>query len=574
MVSKSKNSETLYVIESAYDPKTKKSSSKVVERLGSPGEIMAAHATTDAIGWAKAYISALTEAGKKEGPEARVALSLSPNKRIGLDDPRICHGGYLFLQRIYCELKLDRICAELANAHKFDYDLDACLSALVFGRVLMPASKLATDAWAKRLIEPKAFSLQHIYRALDVIAEGSASIQSRLYRNSKPCARRNDAILYYDCTNFYFEIEQEEGIRQYGISKENRPNPIVEMGLFMDGSGIPLAFSVHPGNTNEQVTLTPLEQSILKDFELAKFVVCTDAGLASATNRRFNDTACRRFVTAQPIKSLKAYLKKWATSKKGWQLLGHAGTFDLDEVDEEACYKGVFFKERWINDGGLEQRLVVTYSPKYAAYQRRVRARQVERAQKLLENNPEKANRHGRNDYRRFVSSVPVTDEGEVASKNVFSLDAKAIDEEAVYDGLYAVATNLEGDVSGVIKVNKGRWEIEECFRIMKNELKSRPVYLQRDERIKAHFTTCFIALVLCRMIEQRLDGRFSMEEIVSAMRSMDFIRQKGEGYQPAYERTAVTDALHDAFGFYTDTEIVSNKEMRKIISQTKRTGK
>ena len=571
MVSESKNSKTLYAIKSVYDPKTKKSSSKVIERLGSPEEIMEAHGTDDAYAWAQTYIAELTQAEKEEGPKQRVSLSLSTNKRINCDKARICHGGYLFLQRIYHELGLHEICDELASEHKFGYDLSAVLSALVYGRILYPSSKLSTNSWASRLIEPKAFDLQHVYRALDVIAEGSATIQAKLYKNSKSCALRNDAILYYDCTNFYFEIEQEDGIKQYGVSKENRPNPIVEMGLFMDASGVPLAFSIHPGNTNEQITLSPLEQSILKDFSLSKFVVCTDAGLASAANRRFNDSATRRFVTTQSIKSLKAYLRKWALDRTGWQLQGHSGLFDITDIDEDVHYNNIYYKERWINDGGLEQRIVITYSPKYATYQKRIRARQVERAVKLLAKNPKKANKHGQNDYKRFISSTPVTPDGEIAEKNVFTLDTAAIEAEAMYDGLYGVATNLEGDVSGIIKVNKGRWEIEECFRIMKHELKSRPVYLHRDNRIEAHFATCFIALVICRVIEQRLSGRYSMEEVVAAMRSMDFIRQKGEGYQPAYERTAITDALHDAFGFYTDMEIVSNKDMRKIISKTKR---
>jgi len=343
------------------------------------------------------------------------------------------------------------------------------------------------------------------------------------------------------------------------------------MGLFMDASGIPLAFSIHPGNTNEQVTLSPLEQCILKDFSLSEFVVCTDAGLASAANRRFNDSRTRRFVTTQSIRSLKAYLREWALDRRGWQVLGRPGTFDLAGIDGDARLDDIYYKERWINDGGLEQRIVVTYSPKYAAYQRRIRARQVERAARLLEKNPKKAAKHRQNDYRRFIASTPVTPDGEIAERSVFTLDEAAIESEAAYDGLYGVATNLEGDVSGIIKVNKGRWEIEECFRIMKHEFKSRPVYLHRDNRIEAHFATCFIALVICRVIEQRLDGRFSMEEIVAAMRSMDFIRQEGEGYQPACDRSAVTDALHDAFGFYTDTEIVSNKDMRRIISKTKR---
>jgi transposase len=436
---------------------------------------------------------------------------------------------------------------------------------------LYPSSKLATYEHARKFLEPAHFDLQHIYRALEVLAQETDFIQAELYANSLKIAKRNDRVLFYDCTNYFFEIEQEEGLKQYGYSKEHRPNPIVQMGLFMDGDGIPLAFGINKGNTNEQTTLIPLEEKILRDFDHSRFIVCTDAGLASHQNRLFNDKAGRAFITTQSIKMLKKHLKEWALDPTGWLLPESNKLYDLREVDEDLFSENTFYKDRWIKENGLEQKLIVTFSFKYRNYQRTIRSAQIQRAQKIVDTNPGKLKKAGPNDYKRFIKKTSCTPDGEVADRDRFSVDEDVIGAEEMYDGFYGVCTNLEDEAAEIIKINKRRWKIEECFRIMKSEFKARPVYLSRDDRIKAHFTTCFISLILYRFLEKKLSASFTCSEITTALREMNFLEIDKEGYVPTYTRTDFTDALHESFGFRTDYQIVKTSEMKKIFNLTKK---
>lgn len=571
-VSRSKNSASFYVTKTVYIDK--KERTITVEKLGTENELREKLNGQDPYEWAKNYVNKLN---KKEQEECRqVLIRREQSKLIGKNEQQSFNGGYLFLQHLYHQLKLNHICKDISSKYKFTFNLDNILSRLIYGRILFPSSKLNTFQLSNTLLEQPDFDLHHIYRALEVISKESDFIQSELYKNSLSVSKRNDKILYYDCTNYFFEIEQEEGIKQYGPSKEHRPNPIVEMGLLMDGDGIPLAFSIHDGNTNEQQTLQPLEKKIIEDFSLAKFVVCTDAGLSSTDNRKFNNIGDRAFITTQSIKKLKKHLKDWALASGGWHLEGMPGIFDISgiEASEEVMekYRNVtFYKERWIKENGLEQKLIVTFSLKYKEYQRHIRNRQVERATKLLQTSPSNLKKHRSNDYKRFIAKTNVTNDGEIAENEVFCINQDVITNEEAYDGFYAVCTNLEDDAPAITKINHKRWEIEECFRLLKTDFKARPVYLSRDDRIKAHFTTCFLSLTVYRYLEKRLNENFTNTEIVSQLRNMNFYSIPGEGYIPTYTRTDFTDALHDAFGFRTDYQIVTTKQMKKIFKDTKK---
>jgi transposase len=574
-LSKSKNATSLYVIKDVTE--NKKRTTKIVEKLGTEAELRERLNGEDPYEWAKKYIE---ELNKKEKEQTRdVIVKYSQSKRVEKGIQRSFNGGYLFLQQIYHQLGLHKICKDISTRYKFTFNLDSILSRLTYGRILFPSSKLNTHQESKSLLEQPDFELQHVYRALEVIAKETDFIQSNLYENSLSVSKRNDRILYYDCTNYFFEIEQEEGLKQYGFGKDHKPNPIVGMGLFMDGDGIPLAFSIHSGNTNEQTTLKPLEEKILKDFELSKFIVCTDAGLSSTENRKFNDRNGRAFITTQSVKKLKKHLKQWALDPKGWHLHDESKSYDISLLDKDEeiyeKYKGeTFYKERWIKEDGLEQKLIVTFSLKYRDYQRQLRSRQLERAAKLIESRPSGITKKSQNDFKRFISSTNITKDGEIADKTIHSLNEEAIADEEMYDGFYAVCTNLEDDATAITKINHRRWEIEECFKIMKYDFKARPVYLSRDDRIQAHFTTCFLALVLYRYLEKYLGEKFTSDEIISGLRDMNFYHIPAEGYVPTYTRTDFTDALHDSFGFRTDTEIVSKKEIRNIFKYTKKEKK
>lgn len=566
-ISKSKNATSLYVIQSIYE--NGKRSTRVVEKLGTVAELQQKLNGQDPIEWAKSYIE---EINKKEKEQSReVIVKYSPSKVISKDQQRFFNGGYLFLQKIYHELNLHKLCAKISKKYKFTFNLNAVLSRLLYGRILFPSSKLATYLHSSKFIEQPDFELQHVYRALEVISKEMDSIQSFLYSNSLNISKRNTGILYYDCTNYFFEIEQEDGIKQYGASKEHRPNPIIQMGLFMDGDGIPLAFSLNSGNTNEQITLKPLEEKILSDFKLSKFVVCTDAGLASEKNRKFNNEGERAFITTQSIKKLKKHLKEWSLDPKGWHLADNDKTHNIAQLDEEIYKDKCFFKERWIKENGLEQKLIVTYSIKYKNYQRQIRNSQIERAQKILDMNPTKISKSNQNDYKRFIKKTSYTPDGEIADKESYKLNTEAILAEQVYDGFYAVCTNLEGSAQEIIRINQRRWEIEECFRIMKSEFKARPVYLSREDRIKAHFTTCFMSLIIYRLLEKKLGDKFTCNEVINGLREMNFYEIKGEGYIPTYTRNDFTDALHESFCFRTDYEIIKKTQMKKILNTTKK---
>ena len=566
-ISKSKNASSLYVTKSIYVNGV--STSKVVEKLGTYDELKEKLNGEDPIEWAKAYVAELTRKEKEEKRE--VMVRYSPAKQIDKDEQKTFNGGYLFLQQIYHQLGLSKISKAISDKYKFTYNLDSVLSRLVYSRIIFPASKLATCEQSKLFMEQPEFELQHVYRSLEVLAKESDCIQSELYKNSLKIFDRNKGILYYDCTNYFFETEQEDGLRQYGVSKEHRPNPIVQMGLFMDGDGFPLAFCINKGNTNEQVTLKPLEKKIISDFGLSRFVVCTDAGLASVANRKFNDIQDRAFITTQSIKKLKASLREWALDSTGWKMSGSDVLYDLTELNEDSNLDLTFYKERWIKEKDLEQKLIVTFSTKYQKYQQSIRNRQIERAQKVIDTNPGKLKKCNSNDYKRFISKSHCTENGEVAENESYSIDTDLIAGEAAYDGFYAVCTNLDDDASAIIKVNQRRWEIEESFRIMKSEFKARPVYLQRDDRIEAHFTTCFISLMIYRILEKKLGEKYTCHDIVTGLRDMNFFEITGEGYLPTYTRTDLTDDLHDAFGFRTDYQIVNTKQMKKIFKDTKK---
>lgn len=551
-----------------------KRSTEIIENLGKASEICKKYKVDDAYAWANEYIQGLRD--KKKDKNHKVLVPFNSDVCIEKDNVLSYNIGYLFLQRIYYKLGLPSICNKIKKEGSFKYDLNGILSMLTYGRVLFPASKYSSFKKSKKLMEQSDFDLHHIYRGLGVLAENMDYIQAELYKRSQKLIKRNTGVLFYDCTNFFFEMEQESGLKQYGPSKENRPNPIVQMGLFMDKSGIPLAFCINPGNQNEQLSLKPLEQQIMRDFELSKFVVCTDAGLSSDANRRFNNYGERSFITTQSIKKLKRELKDWCLDTSGWMIEGSSQKYSISEIDDTPENRDkIFYKQRLIEgydeerDITFDQNLIVTYSLKYKMYQESIRSRQIERAKKHLEH-PSSVDRRSQTDAKRFIKKTPYTGDGEIADKAVYEIDMNAISEESRYDGFYAVCTNLDDDPADIAKINHDRWEIEESFRIMKSEFEARPVYLQKDDRIKAHFLTCFIALMIYRILEKELDEEYTCENIINTLREMDMRKVGDHGYIPCYTRTELTDALHDKAGFRTDYEITRSKSMAGIIRRLK----
>ena len=571
-ISKSTNAEQVYIIHSFRD-RNGKSTSKIFKKLGSMDQLLPLHDNDrdKVIAWAKQQAKLATDSYKKENET--ISIPFHPNMQIKLNEQRNFNCGYLFLQSLCSDLRFDNICRNIRNRHDYEYPFQDILLDMVYARILYPASKKSTYSFAQTLLEQPEYDLHHMYRSLSVLAGESDYIQSELYRNSHFVHSRNTKILYYDCTNYYFEIEESDELRKYGKSKEHRPNPIVGMGLFMDADGIPLAFDIYPGSQNEQKTLKPLEQKVIRDFECSEFIFCSDSGLASQDNRLFNDMGGRGYVVTQSLKKLKQEYRETALDPKQFRKLGSNEWIDISALDETnpEVYETIYYKEVPIESKKLSETMIVTYSPKYRAYQKKIREQQLERAKKLIESGDKlKKERRNPNDPARFVKKTSVTEYGEVADKEIYELDKDMIDKETMYDGFYAVVTDIEGDVAQIININKRRWQIEECFRIMKTEFDARPVYLRREDRIKAHFLICFIALMIFRLLEIRLEKEYTAEQIISTLKKMEVCSLEEYGYIPTYTRTELTDKLHEVFGFRTDTEIIRKSKMRSIIKKSK----
>lgn len=404
--SKSKNSESFYITQS-YTNAQGKSTSKTIRKLGTLAEL-SNRLNTDRDGvmaWAKEQARLETGKYKSEKEDAIVMVPFHSKKLMDYHKQKLFNGGYLFLQSIYYGLKMDSICRKIKSRYKFEYDLNAILSDLIYTRVLEPSSKKSYFRAAKQFLEPPTYELHDVYRALSVLAKESDFIQAEVYKNSFFLGNRNHRILYYDCTNYYFEIEQEDGDKKYGKSKEHRPNPIIQMGLFTDGDGLPLAFSLFPGNQNEQRSLKPLETKVLQQFGCEKFIYCSDAGLASEDNRVFNHMGQRAFIVTQSIKKLPAEDRAWALDGTGFKCLADDVPVAITKLSEEDKDQ-LYYKEEPFTTKKLHQRLIITYSPKYAAYQKAVRAEQIARAEKMVANGSLKKQRKNPNDPARFVNSV------------------------------------------------------------------------------------------------------------------------------------------------------------------------
>ena len=563
------NNYSYYSIIKDYTNLDGKRTTKIFEKLGNQNQVEERFGKTNTLEKIKEYINELNN----EDKENLLKKEFNPNKRISPGIKREFNVGYLFLEKIYNELNIKSICNSISEKYQFHFDLNEILSYLTYARIIYPSSKLETFKQCQNFIEKPTFKLHDEYRALSYIAENMDYIQEALFNNSKNVLKRNSKVIYYDCTNYFFDINNEDDFRKYGISKEHRPNPLVGMGLFMDGDGLPLSCNLYPGNQNEQITLIPEETKIINDFKLddTKIILCTDAGLASDQIKKFNIKDGRGFVITQSLKKLKEEYKKQVFDKADWRIPNDlSNVYNLETIEnndslKEKYYDTLFYKIINTETKSVIQDLIVTFSFKYFDYNRNIRNSQIERAKKSIETGNVTRKGKNQNDYRRFINSLNSTDDGEVAENITYTINQELIDKEAMYDGYYALTTNLVGDINEIFKIVKGRWEIEESFRIMKSDFLARPVNLSREDRIKAHFMTCFISLFIYRLLEKKLDYKYTTSQILDTLRKMNMVEQKGLGFEPIYERTQLTDDLHDLFKFNTDLEIVSYKKMKKI---------
>ncbi len=568
------NNYSYYSIIKDYTNINGKRSTKIFEKLGNQHQVEDRFGKNNTIEKIKEYINDLNSEDKNE----LVKLELNSSKRIN-KEKRNFNIGYLFLEKLYNDLKIKDICNKIQSNYKFEFDLNEVLSYLVFARIIYPSSKLETFKQCQNFIEQPTFKLHDEYRALSYIANNVDLIQESLFINSKNVIKRNSKVIYYDCTNYFFEIDEEDDLRRYGISKEHRPNPLIGMGLFMDGDGIPLSFNIYPGNQNEQKALIPEESKIINDFKLddTKVILCTDAGLASDDIKKYNIKDGRGFVITQSLKKLKEEYKEQVFDKKDWRLPGDLKhLYNLEEIENnedlrKKYYDSLFYKIIQTETKSAKQDTIVTFCFKYFDYNRNIRNSQIERAKKNINLNNVTRKGKNQNDPNRFIEEINSTSNGEVANEKTYSINEDLIKEEEKYDGYYALSTNLTGNIDDILKITKGRWEIEESFRIMKSVFLTRPVNLSREDIIKAHFMTCFIALLIYRILEKKLDYKYTTKEILDTLRNMNVTELKGNGYIPSYERTNITDFIHEKYNFNTDTEVITYKKIKKIFNTISR---
>ena len=613
-ISKSKNTVIYYVAESYRKPNGT-SSTRTVKKIGSEAELREKLGDgVDIKAWCQEYVRKLTADAKAHKP-VPVELSLIPDVPYEKDVIRSFNVGYLYLQRILYHENIGQMVKEIRSRHSFQFNLEKIICDLVFARILDPSSKKSSYDYCHSLLEAPDYELHDVYRALDIIHKEMDFIQSFLYQQSVKCSQRDTSVLFYDCTNFFFEIDDEDELRRVGFSKEHRTTPIVQFGLFTDRKGIPLGFNVFHGAQSEQISLTPLEQKIIDDFNLpdSRLIVCTDAGLASFDNKEFNSKThlikkslnciTTDYITIRPLKKADTTTTEWALNRgrslalepiredenpekvyaeierTGWRTEGSSRVFSLDDIDEDdpENYNRIFYKEKYViltpsgnskNKGKtLEERLIVTYSIKYKHFMQHKRLLTLNKASRMIAaKNSKKIDLKVSDNVRKFIKTSTVDSKGKAItdSSNRYSLDETAIIEDSRYDGFYAVSTNISPEVMPVkeiITVNKGRWEIEESFMIMKTEMRSRPVYLQNSERIKAHFTTCFMALQVLRILEQKLNEKMGriipIQQLISTLRKMQ-ITSIDKYYTGAYTRTDITDGLYDLMGMRFDCELLT----------------
>ena len=569
-----------YIARSFRNKKGDKTSSVIVERLGLLSEIASAHPDVDPRDWVRQRAAELTRKEKEENKT--VSVKLSPARRIQPDRKRLYHAGDLFLQPYFHRLGIGEICREIGSRGKFKFNLEDILAKLVYGRILFPDSKLSTWQLAQNFIESPSFELEDVYRSLSVLSRESDFILSQLYRNSIAAKPRDTRVIYYDCSNYYFEIESDDDFRKYGQSKEHRPNPIVQLGLLMDADGLPLAFCVNPGNTPETQTMQPLEEKLADNFQLSDFVACTDCGLGSVDNRMYNMTEGRDYITVLSLKKMRPHIQDWAVDADAeWHTKGYDETFTLEEAAQtfgDGFSDMVFYRDRWTKetfkdrDGKareLEEHLIVTYSHKYALYQRKTRAEQIARAQSKIDRG-ESCKPKSPNDCRRLIRTFSATAEGVLAEKTISEINWEKVHAEERFDGFYAYGTSLDDHPLDILKANSFRGEIEALFRVTKTNLDLRPIYLSRQDRIIGHFIVCFIALLILKQLQQSLPISHSVDNLCDTLRSIKLLYHDAYGYEPAFDRTDLTDELQANVNILIDTEIIPKPAMRKIIKQLK----
>lgn len=587
----------------------KKTTTKNIKRLGKHSELLLI--TDNPLEYAKNEVKKMNEEYRSGRSEFIVTMDF--NERIPSTDSPCSNStslniGYLYLKDIYAKLNLSDFFKSVSSDRKITYDCNKICQFLTYARILDPASKYGTYDKLDTYYEKPQVEYQHMIRFLDILDRNSDKYLKHLFDNSENIIKRDTSVMYYDCTNYFFETEKPDeeivdevtgeiilGLRQFGISKENKTSPIVEMGLIMDSRGIPISMCIHPGNTNEQLTAVPLEKEVIKMTGNKKFIYCADAGLGSYNIRKFNDMGGRAYIVTQSVKKLGQEIKDIVFNDSNYRLLSNNDAITLKEMRtfnkkdannlslyNDFAYKvipantamdtGLYEEKVYKNGrtkkvktkGTLHQYIIVTFSRKMMEYQRTIRERQLERAKKLLRlKDPEKIKK-GPNDIRRFLKNTS----SDTAN---YVLDMDKIHEEEKYDGFYAVATNLDDSAKDILAVAQNRYKIEDCFRIMKTNFDARPVFLRKPERIRAHFLICYTALLIYRLMECKLDDNLThvtTSNLIKTLRNMNVVNMDDMYYKSIYSGSQALDALERCFELQLNRKYYRPSDLNKIVKK------
>lgn len=587
----------------------KKTTTKNIKRLGKHSELLLI--TDDPLEYAKNEVKKMNEEYRSGRSEFIVTMDF--NERIPSTDSPCSNStslniGYLYLKDIYAKLNLSDFFKSVSSDRKITYDCNKICQFLTYARILDPASKYGTYDKLDTYYEKPQVEYQHMIRFLDILDRNSDKYLKHLFDNSENIVKRDTSVMYYDCTNYFFETEKPDeeivdevtgeiilGLRQFGISKENKTSPIVEMGLIMDSRGIPISMCIHPGNTNEQLTAVPLEKEVIRMTGNKKFIYCADAGLGSYNIRKFNDMGGRAYIVTQSVKKLGQEIKNIVFNDSNYHLLSNDDaitlkemrTFDKKDANNLSLYNDFAYKvipantamdtglyeekvykngrtKKVKTKGTLHQYIIVTFSRKMMEYQRTIRERQLERAKKLLRlKDPEKIKK-GPNDIRRFLKNTS----SDTAN---YVLDMDKIHEEEKYDGFYAVATNLDDSAKDILAVAQNRYKIEDCFRIMKTNFDARPVFLRKPERIRAHFLICYTALLIYRLMECKLDDNLThvtTSTLIKTLRNMNVVNMDDMYYKSIYSGSQALDALERCFELQLNRKYYRPSDLNKIVKK------
>lgn len=604
----------------------KKTSTRNVARIGRHSELLA-QGITDPLSYAMQKVAEVNEQQK----DGKVSLDLKINfdEKLAASDAAASSSttlgiGYFFLQAIYHQLELDRFFKDVTKGSKISFDPNDVNRFLTYARILDPDSKLGTYEHLDHFYEKPSFGYQHILRTMDLLYQNYDAYISHLYKKSGKVVKRSSAVCYFDCTNYYFETESEDtyvdeatgevlrGLRRYGPSKEHRPNPLAEMGLFMDSQGIPISMCIANGSDSEQKLAVPLEKKITEMFGGKKFIYCADAGLNSVEIRLFNSMGGRSFIVTQSVKKLSDVLQEAIFNDFDYHLLSDGSPVSIqklkefDRMDEKnrPLYQDRAFKlltadravdvgltEETVCKNGrkrsvkskalLKQTIIVTYSRKMMEYQRHIRNNQIQRAKNLLKNLDPETFKKGPHDVTRFIKRTSRSTSGDAVT-DLYMLNEERIAEEEKYDGYYAIATNLEPDkgetpedfVRSILSINEKRYKIEDCFRIMKTNFSARPVFHQTKERITAHFMICYTALLIYRLLEVKLDAygatlkdgiqHFTTANIIETLQNMQVSNAQDMYYIANYTGSQTLNALNGVFDLQLDKKFYQPKELNR----------